>query len=161
MLARLAKPVAALALAAALIAIVLFALGASPLAVFAALCEGAFGNWLAATDTLVKTTPLVFTGLAVSIAFRGALWNIGAEGQLLVGALAAGALGIALDGWPRPLAVGLVLVAGEPDAGGIPLLADRPLVDGRSAAYVCRGFVCDRPTTDPAELRRQLQAANI
>ena len=56
---------------------------------------------------------------------------------------------------------GLVLVAGEPDAGGIPLLADRPLVDGRSAAYVCRGFVCDRPTTDPAELRRQLQAANI
>jgi len=116
MLARLAKPVVALALAAALIAIVLFALGASPLAVFAALCEGAFGNWLAATDTLVKTTPLVFTGLAVSIAFRGALWNIGAEGQLLVGALAAGALGSALDGWPRPLAVGLVLMAGA--AGG-------------------------------------------
>jgi len=56
---------------------------------------------------------------------------------------------------------GLVLVAGEPDAAGIPLLADRPLVNGRSAAYVCRGFVCDRPTTDPAELRRQLQAANI
>jgi uncharacterized protein YyaL (SSP411 family) len=52
-------------------------------------------------------------------------------------------------------------VAGEPDAAGIPLLADRPLVDGRSAAYVCRGFVCDLPTTDPAELRRQLQAANI
>jgi simple sugar transport system permease protein len=112
MLARLAKPIAALALAAALISLILFALGASPLAVFAALWEGAFGNWLAATDTLVKTTPLVFTGLAVSIAFRGALWNIGAEGQLLAGALAAGALGIALDGWPRPLAVGLVLMAG-------------------------------------------------
>src|ERR1700674_3863470 len=112
MLVRLAKPVAALALSAALISLILFALGASPLAVFAALWEGAFGNWLAATDTLVKTTPLVFTGLAVSIAFRGALWNIGAEGQLLAGALAAGALGIALDGWPRPLAVGLVLMAG-------------------------------------------------
>jgi general nucleoside transport system permease protein len=116
MLARLGKPVAALALSAALIALILFALGASPLAVFAALWEGAFGNWLAATDTLVKTTPLVFTGLAVSIAFRGALWNIGAEGQLLVGALSAGALGIALDGWPRPLAVGLVLLSGA--AGG-------------------------------------------
>jgi ABC-type uncharacterized transport system permease subunit len=112
----LSKPVAALALAAALIALILLALGASPPAVFAALWEGAFGNWLAATDTLVKTTPLVFTGLAVSIAFRGALWNIGAEGQLLVGALAAGALGIELDGWPRPLAVGLVLLAGA--AGG-------------------------------------------
>jgi simple sugar transport system permease protein len=116
MLARLAKPIAALALAAALISLILFALGASPLAVFAALWEGAFGNWLATTDTLVKTTPLVFTGLAVSIAFRGALWNIGAEGQLLTGALAAGALGIALDGWPRPLAVGAVLLAGA--AGG-------------------------------------------
>lgn len=116
MLARLGKPVAALALAAALIALILFALGASPFAVFAALWEGAFGNWLAATDTLVKTTPLVFTGLAVSIAFRGALWNIGAEGQLLVGALSAGALGIALDGWPRPPAVALVLLAGA--AGG-------------------------------------------
>jgi len=56
---------------------------------------------------------------------------------------------------------GLVVVAGEPDAAGIPLLADRPLVDGRPAAYVCRGFVCDRPTTEPDQLRRQLQAANI
>jgi hypothetical protein len=56
---------------------------------------------------------------------------------------------------------GLVSVAGEPDATGIPLLADRPLVEGRAAAYVCRGFVCDRPTTDADELRRQLQAANV
>ncbi|HEY2523663.1 MAG TPA: ABC transporter permease [Candidatus Binataceae bacterium] len=112
MLVRLARPVASLLLTAALIALVLLALGASPLLVFGALWEGAFGNWLAATDTLVKATPLVFTGLAVSIAFRGALWNIGAEGQLLVGALAAAALGIALDGWPRPLAVALVLAGG-------------------------------------------------
>ncbi|MEP6632096.1 MAG: thioredoxin domain-containing protein [Lapillicoccus sp.] len=51
---------------------------------------------------------------------------------------------------------GLVSVAGEPDARGIPLLADRPLVEGRPAAYVCRGFVCDRPTTDPGVLRAQL-----
>jgi ABC-type uncharacterized transport system permease subunit len=110
--ARLGKPLAALALAAALIALILLALGASPLIVFAALWEGAFGTWLATTDTLVKTTPLVFTGLAVSIAFQGALWNIGGEGQLLVGALGAGALGVALDGWPRPLAVAVVLGAG-------------------------------------------------
>ncbi len=112
MLLRLARPSAALGLAAALIATLLLALGASPFAVLGALAEGAFGNWLAATDTLVKTTPLVFTGLAVAIAFRGALWNIGAEGQLVMGALAAGALGLALEGWPRPLGVALVLAAG-------------------------------------------------
>jgi ABC-type uncharacterized transport system permease subunit len=116
MLARLGKHVAALALAAALIALILLALGASPLGVFAALWEGAFGNWLAATDTLVKATPLVFTGLAVVLAFQGALWNIGADGQLLIGALAAGALGTALDGWPRAFAVVAVLGCGA--AGG-------------------------------------------
>jgi uncharacterized protein YyaL (SSP411 family) len=51
---------------------------------------------------------------------------------------------------------GLVLVRGLPDAQGIALLADRPLVDGRSAAYVCRGFVCDRPVTGVGELKAAL-----
>ena len=56
-LAAIARPLAALALAAAIISLVLLALGASPTAVFTDLWEGAFGNWLAATDTLVKATP--------------------------------------------------------------------------------------------------------
>ncbi|MEA2648002.1 MAG: ral nucleoside transport system permease protein, partial [Candidatus Binataceae bacterium] len=115
-LAAVARPLAALAIAVALISLVLVALSASPLAVFADLWQGAFGNWLAATDTLVKATPLVFTGLAISIAFQGALWNIGADGQLIIGAMAAGSLGTVLDGWPRPVAVLALLTAGA--AGG-------------------------------------------
>ena len=51
---------------------------------------------------------------------------------------------------------GTVVVAGEPDAPGVPLLADRPPVDGAAAAYVCRGFVCDRPVTTPEELTAAL-----
>jgi len=47
---------------------------------------------------------------------------------------------------------GLVVVAGPPDAPGVPLLQVRPLVGGGPAAYVCRGFVCDRPTTDQEAL---------
>jgi uncharacterized protein len=47
---------------------------------------------------------------------------------------------------------GTVVVAGDPDAPGVPLLAHRPLVGGAPAAYVCRGFVCDRPVTTPEEL---------
>ncbi len=47
---------------------------------------------------------------------------------------------------------GTVIVAGEPDAPGVPLLAGRPLVGGGAAAYVCRGFVCDFPVTTPAAL---------
>ncbi|MBT2444176.1 thioredoxin domain-containing protein [Streptomyces sp. ISL-36] len=53
-------------------------------------------------------------------------------------------------------APGAVLAFGAPDSDEFPLLKDRPLVDGRAAAYVCRHFSCDAPTTDPAELARTL-----
>ncbi|MGW2344991.1 thioredoxin domain-containing protein [Streptomyces sp. NPDC001661] len=53
-------------------------------------------------------------------------------------------------------APGAVVAAGEEGGGELPLLADRPLVDGREAAYVCRHFVCDAPVTDVDELRRML-----
>ena len=115
-IATMATSLGAIASAIAIISIVLLALGASPLAVFSDLWQGAFGNWLAATDTLVKSTPLVFTGLAIAIAFQGALWNIGADGQLIIGALAAGAIGPALGGWPHPIAIALMMAAGA--AGG-------------------------------------------
>jgi hypothetical protein len=53
---------------------------------------------------------------------------------------------------------GAVVVVGAPDgdASAVPLLADRPMRDGRATAYVCRGFVCAAPATDPADLERQL-----
>ncbi len=51
---------------------------------------------------------------------------------------------------------GTVVVAGEPDAAGVPLLADRPLVDGAAAAYLCRGFVCERPTVSSDDLAAAL-----
>jgi uncharacterized protein YyaL (SSP411 family) len=47
---------------------------------------------------------------------------------------------------------GGIVLGGVPDADGVPLLADRPLVDGSAAAYVCRGYVCERPVTAPTEL---------
>ena len=107
-----AKPIAAVAVTLAIVAVALEALGASPGEIFSALISGAFGNWLAATETLIKATPLIFTGLAISLAFTGGLWNIGAEGQLLAGALAATACGIHLAGFPRPLAITTILLAG-------------------------------------------------
>ncbi|MBC7559168.1 MAG: thioredoxin domain-containing protein [Dermatophilaceae bacterium] len=53
---------------------------------------------------------------------------------------------------------GLVTAHGSPDTPGIPLLANRPLVDGRPAAYLCRGFVCNRPVTTPEDLTSALSA---
>jgi uncharacterized protein YyaL (SSP411 family) len=57
----------------------------------------------------------------------------------------------------REAPAGTVIVAGAPGLAGVPLLADRPMIDGRATAYVCRGFVCDRPVTTPQELLARFQ----
>ncbi|HYI55546.1 MAG TPA: N-acylglucosamine 2-epimerase, partial [Microlunatus sp.] len=56
----------------------------------------------------------------------------------------------------RRAPAGSVIMVGAPDTPGLALLADRPLRDGRPTAYVCRGFVCRLPVTDPAALAAQL-----
>jgi ABC-type uncharacterized transport system permease subunit len=83
--------VLAISLAAALVlcALLFLTVGVNPVTAFASLLQGAFGTWRAATETLVKATPLIFTGLATAIAFRARLWNIGAEGQVFAGAMFA------------------------------------------------------------------------
>jgi ABC-type uncharacterized transport system permease subunit len=106
------RAIAAITIAFGLMTLVLLALGAPPLAVFAALFDGAFGGYFAITETIVRATPLVFTGLAVAIAFQGAIYNIGADGQLLIGALAAAAIGPHLNVLPIPLALLAILAAG-------------------------------------------------
>jgi hypothetical protein len=63
--------------------------------------------------------------------------------------------GLSAAAW-RLAPPGAVIVSGALDQPGVPLLRDRPMVGGRPTAYVCRGFVCDRPVTDPAELAAQL-----
>jgi ABC-type uncharacterized transport system permease subunit len=123
MVGRAFRPLVAIVLASAIVALVLALLGASPRVVAGALADGAFGNWIATVDTLVKATPLVFCGLAVALAFTGSLWNIGADGQLIAGALAAGALGPATAGWPAPLAMIALFAVGAAGGGGWGALA--------------------------------------
>ena len=76
----------------------------NPFEVYAVLLQGGLGGWPNLAVTLQLMTPLVFTGLAVAVAFRAGIWNIGVEGQMLMGALAAGIAGYALD-LPGPLEV--------------------------------------------------------
>ncbi len=70
-------------------AILILLAGASIRESFSALFIGAFGSWNAIIETLVKSTPLILTGLSVTIAFRCQIWSIGSEGQLMAGAMAA------------------------------------------------------------------------
>lgn len=78
-----------------------------------ALFSGAFGSWYAfGSGTLVRATPLILTGLAVAIAFRAGVFNIGAEGQFIVGAAAGTAAALAFSALPAFLLLPLTLVAG-------------------------------------------------
>lgn len=75
----------------------------APLSAYAALFSGAFGSDIAIANTLRQTTPLLLTGLAIAVALAAGLFNIGAEGQMAVGALAAAAVGFALKATLPPL----------------------------------------------------------
>ncbi|MBN1262234.1 MAG: ABC transporter permease [Anaerolineae bacterium] len=70
-------------------AILLLISGANPFETYAAMARGTFGSTYNFSETLVKAIPLMLTGLGVSIAFRMRFWNIGAEGQLTLGGVAA------------------------------------------------------------------------
>ena len=83
----------------------------SPFDGFAALIDGAFGTKYELAETLVQTTNLLLPALGIAIAFRAGLFNIGAEGQLVIGGFAAGWLGAQLP-LPGYLAVPMVLLAG-------------------------------------------------
>ena len=76
------------------------------------MAQGAAGSVFALTETLTRATPLIFTGLAAAVAFRARLYNIGAEGQLYAGALAAVAIGTGAVEAPPAVLVPLVLLAG-------------------------------------------------
>jgi len=82
-------PIVSLFFALLLGSVVLLAAGHDPLAVYSAMYNGAFGSTNGLAETLVKTIPLLLAALGVSIAFRMLLWNIGAEGQLHLGAIFA------------------------------------------------------------------------
>lgn len=90
--------------------------GAEVLTAWWVLFASALGSGFALGETLVKATPLVLTGLAVAVAFRARFWNIGAEGQLLAGAMAAAFVG-ALEGLPAWCLVPAMLLAAAA-AGG-------------------------------------------
>src|SRR5580698_5469811 len=75
-----------------------FAFGVAPLATLRAAAAGTWGTPYGVGQVLFKATPLVLTGLAFEVGFRAGLFNIGAEGQLALGSLAAGWVGARLPG---------------------------------------------------------------
>jgi simple sugar transport system permease protein len=107
-----------LALAAALLvgAIILLLMGVNPIEAYGAMVQGVFGTKSGLTQSIVKATPLLLVGLGICIAFRASVINIGAEGQIILGALAATWFSLTFRSWPGAILLPLTLVAGF--AGG-------------------------------------------
>jgi ABC-type uncharacterized transport system ATPase subunit/ABC-type uncharacterized transport system permease subunit len=104
--------VIAVALALLLVGVLIALMGVSPVEAYRALWRSALGTRNGFGETLIRTTPLLLTGLAVLVAFRCGIWNIGAEGQLYMGALGAALVGILSDSLPTVIHLPLVMAAG-------------------------------------------------
>jgi general nucleoside transport system permease protein len=107
--------IAAVVVALVIGALVLVFVGGDPGRTYLHIVDAAFGDIGVLSDTLVKATPLILTGLACALAFRMRLWNIGAEGQFLLGAWGASAvvlLPIVPAGTPQIVVIPVMMLAG-------------------------------------------------
>ena len=163
-------PVVAVALALLIGAGMLLALGADPLKAYSAMLQGAAGSVSGITQTLVKATPLLLVGLGITIAFRGGVINIGGEGQLIVGALAATAMALAFPEWPGVILLPLALAAGVAGGaawGGVPGVLKARLgvneilstIMMNQIAIQLSNYLLRGPMIDPAEIARGTQIA--
>jgi ABC-type uncharacterized transport system permease subunit len=116
--AKVAIPIGAIVVTLMLSAVPILLAGGQLWKSYFYLFYGALGTRYNFLETFVKASPLVLTGLAVAFAFRAKFWNIGAEGQLLAGALAATVLGVHLGAVPAALVLPTIIFAGFL-AGGI------------------------------------------
>src|SRR5258708_12848899 len=114
LLYSLGIPLLAVVTALVLGGIVIFATGGNVLLAYQGLWEGSLGRPQSISETLVWSTPYIFGGLAVSLAFKAGLFNIGVEGQIAVGSLAAVYVRYAGKGVPFPFHLILALMAGPP-----------------------------------------------
>lgn len=106
-------PLTAVLLAGIIGSIILWLSGANPWEAYTALYRGSFGDLDAFGRTLEKATPLILGGLAVAFAFKAGLFNIGGQGQLLMGAIVAGYVGFRLTGLPFIIHMPLALLIGS------------------------------------------------
>lgn len=106
-------PLFSIILAALIGALILWISGSNPINAYIALARGSFGDLTAVGRTLEKATPLMFAGLAVAFAFKAGLFNIGGQGQLLIGGIFAAYLGFSIQGLPFFIHMPLALIGGS------------------------------------------------
>jgi simple sugar transport system permease protein len=111
-LRTLAVPLLSVFTAVLIGSVLILMVGLDPIRAYTGLVQGAFGTDAGVTRTLVKMTPLILSGLAVAFAFKGGLFNIGAQGQLVIGSCLAAWVGFGVSGLPAPIHITLCLLVG-------------------------------------------------
>ena len=111
-------PFLSLLLALIAIGVLFVAVGVDPFFAYVEIFKGGFGSLYGLSEAVVKATPLLLAGIGLALAFRTRFWNIGAEGQLLMGAIAATGLALAFPHWPRLVLLPSMFLAGFV-AGGL------------------------------------------
>ena len=105
-------PIASVVVALLLSAVFILFNGMNPLVVYQKMITGAFGSSFGISETIVKAIPLLLCGLGVAIAYKIAIWNIGAEGQFILGAIGATAITIYFPNLPGGIYIPLMMVTG-------------------------------------------------
>ncbi len=118
-----AVPIFSVIIALLISSVVILLIGQNPIVAYTALFKGAFGSKLAIASVIIKTTPLILTGLAVGFGFRAGLFNIGAEGQMVMGAMIATAFAINIAWMPSVFAIPLTMVVGMAAGAGYAAIA--------------------------------------
>jgi ABC-type uncharacterized transport system permease subunit len=126
-----ASPLMALALTALVAALLFVALGKDPVRGLGVFFVEPLNGWRAVSEVALKATPLILCALGLAICYRANVWNIGAEGQLLLGAVVGGGVALALggSGLPRGTLAPVVLLAGA--VGGMAWAAITALLRDR------------------------------
>ena len=141
----LKKSLAAIGIAILVGALFILLSGESPIEAYGALLKGALGSPKSIANTISKSIPLAFTGLAVALGSRCGMLNIGAEGQLHAGAMAAVLTALSLSAFPAPIVLVVSIIAGiiaGMIVGGIPGFFKARLNTNEVIVAIMLNYIC-------------------
>ena len=144
-MSELKKSLAAIGIAILVGALFILLSGESPIEAYGALLKGALGSPKSIANTISKSIPLAFTGLAVALGSRCGMLNIGAEGQLHAGAMAAVLTALSLSAFPAPIVLIVSIIAGilaGMIVGGIPGFFKARLNTNEVIVAIMLNYIC-------------------
>ena len=144
-MSELKKSLAAIGIAILVGALFILLSGESPIEAYGALLKGALGSPKSIANTISKSIPLAFTGLAVALGSRCGMLNIGAEGQLHAGAMAAVLTALSLSSFPAPIVLIVSIIAGifaGMIVGGLPGFFKARLNTNEVIVAIMLNYIC-------------------